>query len=201
MRDYISEFKAREFSAPVENEIFDGCGWAERIPKFYRGETDAVTNEFIQEHLKTCEECNLLLAALAVQTPPKPILNWIKQGLTHMCENVVSFLGEGTFDEGPAVVTRSGKRELLYLTEHQIELPNGNILCLHVIKQDEQTIVSAFMQNSDECGFDLSDVSNKILKSTDSTKIFKFEMPKENYTLTINSNHGIYIVSFEGGEL
>jgi len=200
--DIISKIKKRAAEMKYEEQDFDykGCIWYEHIPKFYRGETDKEIDAYIQEHLKSCKECNLLLAALAAQKLPEKdaALSWIKQGAQYIFERTVSLL-TGNFV--PVSVTRSTKPpETEYcLDEQKIELADKNILCIRTVKQGENKIVTAFVEDGSIRRYDLYDDSQKFIKSVDDNAQFKFVMPRTNFTMVIDKT---YIVHFEGsGEM
>ena len=189
MDDFVSRIKKRAEDIEDDGTNLDCCLWSEQIPQFYRRETDGDMTAQIQRHLENCEECATLLMALAIQQPPKPDFSWIKRGALSMLESAVSFVS-GSFVLQPSM--RSGGDEYR-LSEKNIELPDESILYMRVVKQGNTKVVTTFLENGNNCRFDLFDDSETLVKSIDDAKQFKFEMPQADFSLVIGGRFKINV--------
>ena len=182
---------AQRASETTLTEIdWNNCLWAEQIPRFYRGEPDFANVLHIQEHLKNCEECNLLLMALAVQSPPDASFGWIKRGVRQVLDRVVNlrdFVAAG--GEGmpvPQPVMR-GRRNDYSPSENIILLPDGRELRINVIGiQSRQRILTASMSDGTRRRYELYERSGEILKSIDNANQIKIVMPDDGVVLVID---------------
>ncbi len=193
MDNLVSKIKQRA-SGLSGDECFEGCVWAEQIPRLFRGELNPEMRQRIQKHLETCEECNELLLALAASGAAAPRFKWVKQGLYTVFEGVISmFEGGGS----PAYAMRSKGAEY-DMHERQIELPNGDSLCFRIVKQGDAKLVTVFSVGGRDYRYDLHDSADQLVKSTDKAKQFKFDMPKEKFKLVVDVQ---FILEFEGDAL
>jgi hypothetical protein len=174
---------------------WNGCFWAEQIPRFHRGETGSETNRGIREHLEGCEECNTLLMALAVQSPPKTGFAWIRQGVHQTLNRVVSLRdivatsGEGMPAPQPAM---RGAHDDYSLSGKRIPLPDGSELCINVVGiQSQKQILTAAMSDGTCRRYDLYTRSGSMLKSIDNAHQIKIAMPEDGVVLVVDDQFEI----------
>ncbi len=196
MNNFLERVRSRvaQLSESGVAEDVRGCLWSEKIPKFYRGETDSQTSANIAAHLETCTDCNDLLLALAAQSPPAPFLQWIKQGAEYLLNIVVDVLSFARpMSEGAAVTMRGG----ITLTENRISLPDGRTLYMSIITQAEGRIFSARLEDGNSVRLDVLSQEGDYIKSVDDARQIKLDLPAEPFTLVID---GIYSIRFREGE-
>lgn len=169
---------------------WNNCLWADQIPRFHRGETDPANVPHIREHLEKCEECNLLLMALAVQSPPEAGFAWIKHGVRQALDRVVNLRdfmaagGEGM--PSPQPVMR-GAHEDYSPSEKKIHLPDGSELRINVIGiQSRKRILTASMSDGTRRRYELYERGGEILKSIDNAHQIKIVMPDDGVVLIVD---------------
>lgn len=174
---------------------WDNCFWAERIPGFHRGETDPVNGASIREHLEKCDECNTLLMALAVQSPPKTEFAWIRRGFRHVLNRVVNLRdimsAGGEWAPAPQPAMR-GKGDDFSHSEGKIPLPDGSKLCINVIGiQSQKKILTASMSDGTRRRYELYERNGEILKSIDNAHQIKIVMPDDGVVLVVDDRFEI----------
>ena len=195
MNDIANRIAQRASEINVKEINWNNCFRAEQIPRFYRGETDAETTWRILEHLEGCEECNLLLMSLAIQSPPKAGVAWVKKGVRLALKRVIRLgdimaAGDGGFLT-PQPVMR-GIQDDYSLSEKKVSLPDGNELCINVVGiQSRKRILTAYMSNGTRRRYDLYERNGEILKSIDNARQIKIVMPDEGVVLVIDDRFEI----------
>lgn len=187
---------ARRASEINPKEIdWNNCLRAEQIPRFHRGETDSETSAGILEHLEKCEECNLLLMALAVQSPPKPEFAWVRHGVRHVLNHVLNLRdiitagGEGMLAPQPAM---RGYGDNYSPSGKKILLPDGSKLCINVIGiQSHKKILTASMSDGAPRRYDLYERNGEILKSIDNANQIRIVMPDDGVVLVVDDSFEI----------
>jgi len=197
MDDFVSRISkgASALSDAYEADL-RGCAWAEQIPAFHRGATDDETSAQIRRHLVSCEECNLLLMALAVQSPPQRDFSWIVDGLHRALESALSFQDAFMGTEAPAMSVR-GAQDVYSIAEERLPLPDGTELCISYLLQGETKILTIYTPDGACRRFDFFDARGNIIKAADNTKQIKIDMPDEEIVLVTDD---LYKVRFEGGQ-
>jgi|GEM_PF-2685615 len=205
MDNLLSRIKQKAESCK-SNEIFTGCEWSERIPAFCSGALDKVTHANVSEHLKSCEECNLLMIVLSEQSelsPPahnacdsviKNTSAWLRQGAGFVFGEIVSLFSA---KPQPAFAMRS--QEIQHsITEKEFGLLDGDKLYIRIVKQGEKNIATAYLKSEAVCSYDLTDESQNIIKCSDNVKQFKFEVPQSQFSLSLRGKRGFYLIKFTG---
>ena len=195
MNDIANRIAQRATETNVTEINWNNCFQAERIPGFYRGETDAETTRRILEHLEVCEECNLLLMALTIQSPPKAGVDWVKNGVRLALRRVISLRDIMTAGDGAFLTPQPAMRGInddYCLSEKKIPLPDGNELCISVVGiQSHKRILTAHMSNGTRRRYDLYERNGEILKSIDNARQIKIVMPDEGVVLVIDDRFEI----------
>ena len=176
----------------LEKINWDTCLWTEQIPRFYRHETDAETSPRIMEHLEKCEECNILLMALAVQSHSKAKVSWIKQGIRHVLNqtvflwDIMSAGFEGQMAQLPAL---RGPRDNYSPAEEKIVLPDGSSLSIKIIDTDVKShkqVLTIAIYSEARRQYEFYTRNGDILKSVDNANEIKFVMPNDDVVLLVD---------------
>ena len=198
----INEFVERAFARAAELESEDAhipalCQFAELVPQYYRNETDSAVNDRLREHLKSCENCNLLLMALAAQSPPERHRGWIRDGARFILDEIIELwdLAERAQNAAakPAAVYRGGSIEL---SSEKLTMPDGGVLELRLIQQEDEMTLIVTSENGAR-RFDAYTESGDILKSADNSRRFKLDIGLWRFTVVVDEN---YAIKFDGGK-
>ena len=176
--------KASEIK-PRESDL-RGCFWAEQIPRYYRRETDSGMNLRIRKHLEECEECNVLLTALAVQ--PDERFRWVERGARWAFDCIVN-LGEFATGESLFATAMRGNRDDYSLIGKKIVLPDNGELYINIVANGKEQTLTA--TTSDKRRFDLYSLGGGILKSMDNVRQIRIDMSDKDIVLIIDDRFEI----------
>ena len=189
----IADRIARKASETNLEEInWNTCLWAEQIPRFYRHETDSETSPRIMEHLGKCEDCNVLLMALAVQSHPQAGVFWIKQGVRRVLNRTVflrDILSTGVNGQLVQLPAMRGPHYSYSPSEEKITLPDGSSLSIQITDFDvkpHKRVLTASISSETRRQYEFYTRNGDIMKSIDNAKEIKIVMPDDGVVLLVD---------------